>query len=517
MCIRAGISLGLNLRNESDGSPAVSKEIRYRVWWATYTLERTLSVINGRPTNIADLDVTTPVPVPLDESAFQSPEGQFLLSMEAQRGIRHPGSALLAESGTVALAAQLLNPDRFRLAWTAGIQPTDSLYFLHHVQLSRLAHEIYSKLYSPRAMTCTWADIEKLVTSLDEDLTVWYGQLPPAFDFRKNPDVPAWFRQRLSLGVVYHNSRMMLHRPCLCRMDRKIPRQSAHSRELTRAAAQKCVQAAIDLLTLLPPRPDVISLYVNVPWWTMLHFLVQATVVMMIEISFRVDHMPGEADNILRHVKKALTWLEAMGKDSLAASRAYDICEEVLRGIIAKIGRDMDDMPSTPNDMDVSPTGYFESSRMSSDPSTSNASPSTYQIFGQPQYQPQQLPPLGRPQGMPPQFQSQQSQQLQPQQQPPRPILPPTSRTNMMSTSFDQYQSPHYAVDPQELDALTGWSDPSLGVGADQDLEWLWGDPQINQPRASFDMGTSYFGNNPDAGSDVNPGAPNDPHYPAWP
>ena len=138
----------------------------------------------------------------------------------------------------------------------------------------------------------------------------------------------------------------MIHRPCLCRLDRKIPHQSPQSANFNRQAAMACVDAARDMLRLIPDEPNAVGLISVGPWWSILHWIVQAATVLMLEISFRAHHMPEEADAILEASKKALRWLHALGEDNLSARRAWTLCIDLLHRAVSKIGREVNDMPT---------------------------------------------------------------------------------------------------------------------------------------------------------------------------
>jgi hypothetical protein len=157
----------------------------------------------------------------------------------------------------------------------------------------------------------------------------------------------------------------MINRPCLCRLDRKIPNQSSKSLDFNRQAATACVDAAKDLLSLIPDEPNAVGLLRVGPWWSVLHWLVQATTVLMLEISFRTHHMPEEADVLTQTAKKGVRWLHALGEDNRSARRAWQLCYEMLQDAVSRIGRDASDMPQRPPGRSPSSgttTGYGQSS-----------------------------------------------------------------------------------------------------------------------------------------------------------
>lgn len=55
------ISLNLHLRN--DDIPSGESEYRTRLWWSLYSLECLLNGLKGRPSCIADRDISIPTPM----------------------------------------------------------------------------------------------------------------------------------------------------------------------------------------------------------------------------------------------------------------------------------------------------------------------------------------------------------------------------------------------------------------------------------------------------------------------
>lgn len=352
----------MNLRNDSDSLKDPLKEIRYRVWWALYCLEHRLCNMTGRVNCILDNHCTTPLPIPLEEDQFETEDGAKLLNKESQQGDRAPSSNPLTPTGSYSTPST----DRSRsqtkmnsrspsmsnsqgdLEWAKDVAPNNSLYFLYLVQLSRLSQDIFHRLYSPTSVTGTWSDIQAKIADLDNQLERWYRELPQAFAFRRKQRERGSYEHRLNLGFVYYGAKMTVHRPCLCRLDRKIPDQSNKSMEFNRNSAASCVKAAMDTLMLIPDEPNAVGLLRVGPWWGILHWLVQCTSVLMLEITFRSNHMPGEVDTILEASKKGIRWLHALGEDSPSAKRAWAICFPMLQSSAKKVGRNVDDVPQRP-------------------------------------------------------------------------------------------------------------------------------------------------------------------------
>lgn len=359
--MRAAITLGINMRNDSVRTPDTSKEIRYRVWWSLYTLEHQLSMMTGRPTSIPDEACTTPLPVPVEEHVFQSQHALNLLSGDMQRNARYPGtlyrSARTSNSAAsssdrsrsaskpASASRSPSSPQHLDFEWAKNVPPSSSVYFLHHIQLTKIAQSILNRLYAPEAIQRSWSQCQTVISELDHVLGDWHNNLPSIFDFKRKQRDQNFVQHRMCLGFFYYSTRIIINRPCLCRLDRKIPGQSIKSRDFNRTSAAACVDSAREMLQMLPDEPNAVGLNRIGPWWCVLHCLMQATVVFLLELSFRADHMPEEAENIFEAAKKAVRWLHNLGEESYSARRAWTLCNQMLREAAPRIGREVNRLP----------------------------------------------------------------------------------------------------------------------------------------------------------------------------
>lgn len=361
IAVRAAIALGINMRNDSVRTPDTSKEIRYRVWWSLYTLEHQLSMMTGRPASTADEACTTPLPVPLEEDGFQSPHAVHLLGAEMQKNARYPGPLYRSpnNSGSVSSSSvrsrsaskptsesrSPLIPQHIDFEWAKNVTPCHSLYFLLYIQLNKLAQSVLQRLYTPAAIQTSWSQIQSLISELDQKLADWHSNLPIIFDFKRKQRDHNFVQQRMCLGFFYYGTRIIIHRPCLCRLDRKLPSQSAKSKDFNRTSAASCVDSAREMLQMLPDEPNAVGLNRIGPWWCLVHCLMQATVVVLLELSLRAHHMPEEAENIFEAAKKAVRWQHSLGEESYSARRAWNLCNKMLREAAPKIGREVENLP----------------------------------------------------------------------------------------------------------------------------------------------------------------------------
>lgn len=158
----------------------------------------------------------------------------------------------------------------------------------------------------------------------------------------------------MNLAFQYHYIRIIINRHCLCHLSSRIPNESNRSRGFNRSAAATCIEAARETIALLPDKPNPVSLISNSPWWCLLHYMVSAGVILMLEMAMRAEHNPQQADGLLKDSKKVLRWLRAMAENSLGAERSCKVLTKLLVISSSKIGGDISDVQTDfPEDCDV--------------------------------------------------------------------------------------------------------------------------------------------------------------------
>ncbi|KAL8965262.1 MAG: hypothetical protein Q9183_003944 [Haloplaca sp. 2 TL-2023] len=362
--IRQALTLGLNLENRDPKLPDSSKEIRYRVWWAIAATERTLAVRTGRPTSFNFTDCSAPLPVPLEEESFidesesyDTPAVQRLRRFSTGESLStntSMSSSSLAQPGTVPpLALTSSTPGKATgLAEGLSVQPNNGMFFLYSAKLSVLIDEVLTHLYRPTVMDHSWASVQGMILQFQKKLERWRSALPAIFDFTTKEGESQFVRQRIGLGLSYYSAVIIINRPCLCKIDQKIPDETQRGRDIDRASAASCVLAARELVGLLPDGADVNEIYRVTLWWSLVHHLMQAVAVLMIEMSFRASHCPDMTDDLLQASEKAVGWLQSMSADDMAAARAWRLSSELLRKLAPRIGRRIDDRLRWPMQVD---------------------------------------------------------------------------------------------------------------------------------------------------------------------
>jgi len=330
-----------------------SKEIRHRVWWALCSTERMAAVMTGRPTSVLGSDCTVPLPLPIDEDVIFNKEGLAHVASNSRRHSSGQDTVSTPSSTTSSTRARTspansFSPTSHHLGSEniRGVPPNHAMYFLYHTKLSILTNEVLDRLYRASAISESWEGIQIIIGTLESKLEQWRSELPSVFDFTKKQRDQQFVRPRMSLGFFYYSTLMIINRPCLCRLDKKIPNESRKSFHFNRSAAVNCVHAARDMMEMLPEEPNPIGLYKVAPWWGIIHHLVQAVTVLMLELSFHSEHLPFEAEEVLENAKKAIHWLESMSSENVAAQRAWRLCNDLLQRVAPKMSLTVNGLPT---------------------------------------------------------------------------------------------------------------------------------------------------------------------------
>jgi hypothetical protein len=249
--IRSALAVGLHLRNEDPTTPPNKKETLQHTWWSLHSVECLLSAITGRPFVIANEDCTVPLPSSQKESSDDSTHNDYLKRSDAPP-TTDSGSFESSNSTTVPAPIQSL--------MTA------------HIKMDLTTRTVLTRLYSARTANSTWEDIQKAIKSLINELNEWATAALSGHMSSANANVdPTAQRERLLLEFHYYSTKILITRPCLCRLDQHIQDQSESSDNFNQQTAETCVQAALSLADLLPDQPDPVYLYQNGPWWSIVH------------------------------------------------------------------------------------------------------------------------------------------------------------------------------------------------------------------------------------------------------
>lgn len=333
--------MGLNLRIEGDNVAPLSKEVRYRVWWALLCLDTVLSVVTGRPPSTSEVFCTTPFPLPYPEEDFweervarliNDPFARItlfksLLSNTPTAPITpEPGGASPEPNHPAIIGARNIT-EQFPRA-TVHPPPNTSLCFLYMVDLTFLLRRVIEILYAPGAMSRPWQDIELAVLAFNNEADNWLIRLPPEFHFGQLEVTQAFIRQRASLAFQFYTTKLIISQPCLHRLAYQLP--AAASSTTCNIMASMCVQAACQMLDMLPGEGDPDWLYREFPWWCVLHYVMQSITILLVELFKRAQHESTEISDLTEKVQKAIRWLRMMSVKDPSSQEVWIVCVNIL-------------------------------------------------------------------------------------------------------------------------------------------------------------------------------------------
>ncbi|KAF2823424.1 hypothetical protein CC86DRAFT_67343 [Ophiobolus disseminans] len=335
IALRIGYALGLHTHNDVASS-AVTKEVLSRIWWGHFSLDTMLAAMTGRPS--VQLYTTYPVPLPLpvssteiEETIIESRFGNRKTNPEGLYARTPPSSF----TETVRSSAQTMsNYSAYEL------EPTNSGSYLKHVvQLGKITNDTL-KLYTEKTDE-SWQGIQETIVRLVEELDLWATSLPEGLDFdkREADTGQKYEREKHALEILFHGTKILITRPCLCRLDRHTMTQSARLSEFNESMALTCLESAKMVARLLPNRPevDVVLLYETTSWWNIVHVIMQSLVVLLLEMSCEANYSPHDGHEMLPSMKKLVRWLRALRANNAMAQRAYPHIMDFLRASVCKI------------------------------------------------------------------------------------------------------------------------------------------------------------------------------------
>ncbi|KAH7410079.1 fungal-specific transcription factor domain-containing protein [Phaeosphaeria sp. MPI-PUGE-AT-0046c] len=314
MSLRLALALGLHLRNENPTASNSSKETLVRLWWTLHAIESLLSAITGRPPVLAIEDSTVPLPKSLTE--FQPTTSVHNLQGPSEQ------SSFGARAGvqsTPNLRAGSVQSHRF---------------LIDHVNVMRILQKALLELYSPRTASQSWQIIQRRMSGLLSQIDTWsHAVSSDDFLAHRREQGPSLDRLRRLLVIEYWSIKMVITRPCLCRLERRIRNESNNSTQFNTTIAKTCVESALEMVKLFPDKADLQFIAMNFPWWANTHYIVQAVAVLLLETSYEKRDHGKTTPDIIEAIKKMLRWLRVMEDNDPVAAKAYRVVRRILKAV----------------------------------------------------------------------------------------------------------------------------------------------------------------------------------------
>jgi len=312
--VRYAFSLGLHVRMDEPVLKPLDRELRIRVWWALYFVERQVGEMIGRPSSIAEEAWSTRKPLPCDLDILSGPDAEQ---------IWHSSALTKSEGGSPIEAGKSMERP---ITWPRA---SAGVYLRLRIDLASITHLALTKLYAAGTMIKSWEHVQEDIRFVLKLMKEWLDKLPPEYDFfsdKKNIGFgDEHGRYRFILASFYFSCRIITTRPAICRLDSKIENQTAASKSFNNEALRSCVEAAMSQVELLQGEPDAFLLHRLSAWWSQSHLLVQAASIFLLELSNKSMGMEESVEAIWASLIKLLKWLYKIGEIEKSGRKAYNI------------------------------------------------------------------------------------------------------------------------------------------------------------------------------------------------
>jgi hypothetical protein len=319
IALRFALAAGLHLRNDDPSTMATKKETLVRTWWSLHSIESLLCAIVGRPCIIPNDECTVPLP-------HIGPEK---MSTESNTSHSSAQSAARGDSDTV----------------------TRSSFSGARVTMAIIMQKALAKLYAPQLAADAWDRVQSDITALLRETDEWAVSahlvgLSPANSIEES----GLERAKLVLSFHYHSAKLLICRPCLCRIERRNKGQSGASADFYQRTADICVQSAQAISNLLPDQFDPQFVYEQCPWWSIVHHIMQAVAVLLLKMSLGGSHNVHDGEDLSAIVVKLARWLHCMSSSNNVADRACRVVLDIIRASAPRIRIDVSVITSQNND-----------------------------------------------------------------------------------------------------------------------------------------------------------------------
>ncbi|KAF5852443.1 hypothetical protein GGP41_007844 [Bipolaris sorokiniana] len=327
--LRFALAVGLHLRNDDPSASPKHKESLVRTWWSLHSIESQLCALIGRPCIIPNNECTVPLPqvLPVEQSI-----NNVLPRIRDPTGIRRENITLSELSRLDISTRRVLETDMH-------------VSFLQaRVKLAVIMQKALSKLYLPRASMVPWQQTQKEITSLTREIDEWVAEALPEglgpVDFIQEHRAQC---EPLLLRFHYHSARLVISRPSLCRLERRIKAQSDASATFDKNTAKTCIHAAQEITRLFPDQPDLMFIYQRSPWWCTVHYIMQAIAAFLLEMSSETG-TTQEGEELSKSIDKLVRWLWSMGPGNPVAKRAYEVVMDIIRTRVPRVRTEKSDI-----------------------------------------------------------------------------------------------------------------------------------------------------------------------------
>ncbi|PBK68226.1 hypothetical protein ARMSODRAFT_211562 [Armillaria solidipes] len=221
--LRYAVEIGLHRKKPKGHKPTVDDELKKRSFWALVTLDRLLSLYEGRPIMIQEEDFDVELPVECDDEYWD---------------IRSDGEVRFCQPGN---------------------KPSKISYFNAQIRLSGIMSVVVRNLYSIKKgrgkldlLNLARKDEHRIISDIDSSMNAWMNSIPDHLRWDPDHDNTLFLYQSAVLYSTYHMLQIYTHRPFL----RPRSSLSTPSLVISTMAARSCsriLQVHLTRLKIITP------------------------------------------------------------------------------------------------------------------------------------------------------------------------------------------------------------------------------------------------------------------------
>ena len=327
----------------------IGREESHRLWWSLCVFDRTISVLTGYPTitggkkyyNLSRISIDEDLLSNYETNTF-SPSSSVSKDQSDSLGNEFPPSNLYAGGDSQPSTARGV-PDLPKPSNDPGSNL--ATYFNLNINLHHMIEEMVLSLQGLSVHGRVDTSSLALVFTFNAVLERWRSMLPKEFNFVLNDKEDMYKREKNSLGFTFYAAKIAINRIGL---NPRYPSKNPMPSQPDYNAGTICVQAAQDMLDLIPSASTSETLYRQVPWWCVVHHLMEAISVLIQELSLQCSHAPDSKEAIFKSAKKATLWLHSISTHDEGALHAWRYANKLICLVAPGIGKDVSDLPSEP-------------------------------------------------------------------------------------------------------------------------------------------------------------------------
>ncbi|KAK0184811.1 fungal-specific transcription factor domain-containing protein, partial [Armillaria mellea] len=181
--LRYAVEIGLHRKKPKGHKPTVDDELKKRSFWALVTLDRLLSLYEGRPIMMQEEDFDVELPVECDDEYWD-------IRSDGEVRFCHPGN-----------------------------KPSKISYFNAQIGLSGIMSVIVRNLYSIKKgqdkLGLPRKDGNRIVSEIDSSMNAWMNSIPDHLRWDPDREKKLFLYQSVVLYNTYHMLQIYTHRPFL--------------------------------------------------------------------------------------------------------------------------------------------------------------------------------------------------------------------------------------------------------------------------------------------------------------